>query len=40
VWDDPPDVNLYYMTFQLTELGYENAVDIIEDFFSYINVLE
>jgi hypothetical protein len=40
VWDDPIDVNLYYMTISLTELGYENSVEIISEFFNYVKALE
>jgi hypothetical protein len=36
VWDDPVDVNLYYMTLALTDLGYENSVEIISKFFNYV----
>jgi len=40
VWDDPPDVNLFYMTISLTEQGFENSAEIIESFFNYVKALE
>jgi len=40
MWEDPPDVSLYYLNLQLTSSGFEEAFEIIEEFFSYVKTIE